>query len=119
MGAFAGYRALGLAYMNEQKVSDLCTDPQTGLDYDATCTETARLELIYGEDTSSRIAIGPHDSLVSRLEHALAWMDAQDPGGGWDAYLDADGHPRWDRIGLSGFSWAPTRPSPRSAAAAA
>ncbi len=102
--AFAGYRALGLAYLNEVTVSDRCTDPATGADYDEACPEETRLEIIYGADTSPRIAVGRHDGLVSRLEHALAWMDAQEPTRGWDAYLDADGHPRWDRIGLSGFS---------------
>ncbi|MCB9733624.1 MAG: hypothetical protein H6745_13575 [Deltaproteobacteria bacterium] len=102
--AYSGYRALGLAYMNEPSVADRCNDPVTGVDYDVTCSEKTRLEVITGEDVSPWLEIGASDGLISRLEHALAWLDDRDPSGGWDAYRDGEGHVRWDRIAMSGFS---------------
>lgn len=89
--AAGGYHALGLAYVNDQAVNDLCSfggPPE--------CHGDVRLEILTGEDTSPLVDVGRADSVENRLVRLLEHL-------GWTQYLDGDA-PKWIDIAFAGHS---------------
>lgn len=62
-----------------------------------------RLEAFDGMDRTSVIAITRSDSLEERIVRMLTHLQSLNPQGGWEFFI-VDGHPRWDRIVISGIS---------------
>lgn len=92
-----GFRTISLGYVNQLDVQDTCANRGDG------CFGDFREETLYGTDVSPYLDIGPADSAVTRLEVLLGVLSVDDPEG-WGRYLDADGHMRWDRVVVSGWS---------------
>ncbi len=62
-----------------------------------------RLEAFDGIDHSGAIDIKPPDSIERRVVMGLRYLQAKDPGGDWQVFLDGD-QPRWSAIIVSGRS---------------
>ncbi len=62
-----------------------------------------RLEAFDGIDRSPAIDIKPADGIERRVVMGLRYLQAKDPGGDWQFFLDGD-QPRWSAIILSGRS---------------
>jgi hypothetical protein len=62
-----------------------------------------RLEAFDGIDHSGAIDIKPPDSIERRVVMGLRYLQAKDPGGDWQVFLDGD-QPRWSAIIISGRS---------------
>jgi acetyl esterase/lipase len=93
-----GYRVIGLEYVDEPAVAQLCPrDP------DPNCSEKVRRKRIYGDDVTALIDDHPDEVIVSRLTKLLAALARDHPADGWSRYLE-DGHPDWTRIAVSGLS---------------
>jgi hypothetical protein len=103
--ARGGYLALGLEYVNttldprRTSVITLCSE-----DPDTTCAGKVRQERMFGEDASDKVEVGRADSIVSRVEKALALLSRTYPEDGWDRFLAGDGRVRWDRVAAGGHS---------------
>lgn len=102
--ASLGYRFISLAYRNETSIDERCTDPCTGLSRSASCEEAVRQEVLHGVDLTPWVSVSRPESLVNRLVQLLRWLDAQRPGTGWGAFVDANGAPVWSSLAVSGFS---------------
>jgi hypothetical protein len=90
--AAGGYHAVGLAYVNDDAVKNLCP-PGSAPD----CQEQVRLEIITGTDTSPVVDVDRPNSIENRLIKLLAHI-------GWDQYVDGDGELRWQDIAVAGHS---------------
>jgi hypothetical protein len=97
--AHAGLRGIALAYQNNGSISDLCADSK-----DSDCMESARLERIYGVDTSDLIDCPPEESVVGLLKSLLNELHEMHPDMGWLRWLDDDMEPRWEQIVVAGHS---------------
>lgn len=85
-------------------VIDPCYESDYGIGNCGDRVDDCRLEAFDGVDHHPFIDVAPEDSLERRIARALAYLDAQHPGGDWAYYLaDAD-TPAWDRIIISGIS---------------
>jgi hypothetical protein len=62
-----------------------------------------RLEAFDGVDRSAAIDVKAADSIERRVVMGLRYLQAHDPGGDWQFFLDGD-QPRWSAIVLSGRS---------------
>ena len=65
----------------------------------------ARMEAWDGKDRVSWLEINEHDSFAYRAALGLKFMQAQDPGGDWEYFLNADGSVRWSDVYLVGYSY--------------
>jgi predicted esterase len=98
VAARQGYRVIGLAYVDEPAVQQVCPrepDPE--------CAEKVRRKRIYGDDVTGLIDDRPNESIVSRLAMLLAALERAYPDEGWSRYLE-NGKPEWTRIAVSGLS---------------
>ncbi len=102
--AFAGYRSIGLSYVNDITIFARCA----AVSDDPDCSYRARQENQDGVDWSDEIDVGPADAVNNRLVKLLAWLDARQPDEGWNAYY-AGATPVWSRIALSGHSQGATQ----------
>lgn len=98
VAARQGYRVIGLAYVDEPAVQQLCPREP-----DPDCAEKVRRKRIYGDDVTDLIDDRPGESIVSRLATLLVALDRAHPAEGWSRYL-SDGKPDWTRIAVSGLS---------------
>jgi predicted esterase len=98
VAARQGYRVVGLAYVDEPAVQQLCPREP-----DPDCAEKVRRKRIYGDDVTGLIDDRPNESIVSRLTALLVALDRAHPAEGWSRYL-SDGKPDWTRIAVSGLS---------------
>jgi hypothetical protein len=96
-----GYRLVGLSYLDDVAVSQLCMGRR--LQAQPTCAAAFRHQRVWGDEPSAPITDRPEDAIVPRLTRLLRQLAEQDPTGQWAAYLDAD-EPRWNRIVLAGQS---------------
>ncbi len=62
-----------------------------------------RREAFEGVDHSSVIQVGPPDSIETRVVRMLQRLQAQNPKGDWQWFID-NGKPRWSAIVISGIS---------------
>jgi hypothetical protein len=93
----AGFHVLGLDYYNVgRSLSGTCGAV-------ADCYTAFQANRFDGSSPTSWSSVAPHDSIVSRLRHALAILQQRDPAGGWNRYVDGDAI-RWDRIVVAGHS---------------
>jgi hypothetical protein len=91
--AAQGMPAIGLMYPNARAVNGtLCANDAT----EPNCSEQVREEIIYGTNTSPKVAVSPANSIVNRLAELLAHLH-------WTQFLEG-GQPKWDRIVISGHS---------------
>jgi hypothetical protein len=93
-----GHRAIGLSYVNNFTIDQLCA-----MSSDTNCDLKARTEIITGQDTSTLVSVDRNNSIENRLIALLSYLNAQQPGLGWDRFL-ASGQIQWDRIIISGHS---------------
>lgn len=93
-----GYRVIGLAYVDEPAVSQVC--PRNP---DAECSERVRRKRIYGENVTSLVDDRAEESIVTRLTKLLSALDHDHPAEGWSRYLK-DGQLQWANIAVSGLS---------------
>ncbi|KQY88448.1 hypothetical protein [Pelomonas sp. Root1444] len=96
-----GYRLIGLSYLDDVAVSQVCIGPR--LRAHPTCAATFRQQRVWGDVVGAPIADRPEDAIVPRLVRLLRYLAEQDPAGQWADYLDG-GEPRWYRIVLAGQS---------------
>jgi hypothetical protein len=96
--AARGYHAIALSYPNPTAVGTLCAD-----DVDPECFWNVRREIITGLDTSPLVTITPANSIVSRLEKLLQYLDTHDPREGWGQFV-VNGRVDWARVTLAGHS---------------
>jgi hypothetical protein len=94
--ALAGEHAVGVSYPNARTVAALCNQV-------ASCLGTARGNLFDGRTPSNASGIAARDSISGRLTALLHWLDNQDPGGTWSAYVNGT-MPIWSRIVIAGHS---------------
>lgn len=95
-----GFRVVGLRYMNDFVVQDICNAHPNDLD----CTGNLRREVIEGTDVSPYVNVSAADSVDTRFATTLAYLDKQNPGEGWGHYLATDGTPMWNNIIVAGHS---------------
>jgi hypothetical protein len=100
LAALAGHRAIGLGYDNTAIVQGVCAEEDPT---DAACHEALRREVLYGDDTSPLVDVGPADSIVGRLTTVLGALADAYPEEGWQRFLDG-GSPAWSDMVLLGFS---------------
>ena len=98
LAAKEGYRVIGLEYVDEPAVVQLC--PRNP---DPDCSEKVRRKRIYGDDVTSLIDDRAAESIVGRLTNLLLALDRDHPNEGWSRYLD-EGRLDWTRIAVSGLS---------------
>jgi len=99
VASYAGYHAIGLAFSNEDSISDLCaTTGDEGL-----CHAEIIAERIYGTDSSALVEVDPDNSVIGRLERLLSRLAEEYPGMGWDQFL-IEGEVDWSRVVISGAS---------------
>lgn len=97
----AGFRLVGLSYLDTPAVSQVCVGPR--LRHQPGCAAAFRQQRVWGDAPSAPIDDRPEDAIVTRLTRLLTHLAAQDPAGQWADYLDG-GEPRWSRIVLAGQS---------------
>lgn len=98
VAAHQGYRAIGLEYVDEPAVVQICPRNR-----DTRCSEKVRQKRIYGEDVTSLVDDKPSESIVNRLVKLLEKLERDHPGEGWADYLEK-GQPKWSNIAVSGLS---------------
>lgn len=99
VAADMGFHALGLTYVNDQAVNEIC-GPTANLD----CYGNVRLEIFDGTDRSALVNVNRPNSIENRLIKLLLYMQQTDAAGNWSQYLDANNQIRWDRIVVAGHS---------------
>lgn len=99
VAADTGFHALGLTYVNDQAVNEIC-GPTGNLD----CYGNVRLEIFDGTDRSALVNVNRPNSIENRLTKLLIYMQQVDAAGNWSQYLDANNQIRWDRIVVAGHS---------------
>jgi hypothetical protein len=98
VAAQQGYRVIGLAYVDEPAVAQVCPrNPDPG------CSDKVRRKRIYGDNVTNLIDDQPNESIVNRLTRLLMALDREHPNDGWSRYLN-DGQPAWSKIAVSGLS---------------
>ena len=97
----AGFRLVGLSYLDDVAVSLVCKGPR--LQAHPTCAAAFRQQRVWGDATAAPIDDRPEDAIVPRLTRLLRHLAEQEPAGQWAGYLDGD-EPRWSRIVLAGQS---------------
>lgn len=98
VAARQGYRVIGLAYVDEPAVQQICPREP-----DPDCAEKVRRKRIFGEDVTGLIDDRRDESIVARLTTLLVALDRAHPDEGWSRYL-SEGKPEWTRIAVSGLS---------------
>jgi hypothetical protein len=91
-----GYHALGLTYDNTSFVAQQC---QTS----AACFAQVRSNVLTGTHPTATSAVTPADGIENRLTATLRYLNAIQPGQGWNQFL-AGGQPDWSAIVVGGLS---------------
>jgi hypothetical protein len=99
--ARSGYHVIGLTYPNTVRLAISCASPDPAA-ADA-CFESARLEILDGNDRTTVVDVNPPNSIDNRLTKLLLYLSASFPEEGWGHFLWHDA-PRWSRIAVSGHS---------------
>jgi hypothetical protein len=97
IAARAGYRTIGLAYVNDISVENRCQGQPDD------CAGLVRFENLDGTDRSAYIDVDRANSVEYRLVRLLQGLRTRYPNEGWEAYLDGD-NIQWERIVVAGFS---------------
>jgi len=73
----AGYRVIGLSYLDSDAVGQVCAGPQ--LRSLRNCAALMRQQRVWGDAPRAPIADRPEDAIVPRLVNLLRHLAAQDP----------------------------------------
>jgi hypothetical protein len=97
--ATLGYHAIGLAYVNDLAVNDICAGMGA-----SGCHENVRREVLLGTDTSPLVDVDADNGAFHRLVRLLEHLESLAPAEGWQAYRDAGGEVRWNLVTVAGHS---------------
>lgn len=97
--ALLGQAVIGLAYVNDRAIGELCPPTQ-----DTDCHEQVRAEIVFGEPRSTLVEVSRSESIEQRLAALLAHLSEREPAVAWDRLLTAEGFPDWARITVAGHS---------------
>jgi len=72
----------------------------------AKCLRDQHADAIYGGSSQPDLwqEIAPQNSITGRLTLLLSHLNQQQPGQGWNTYLDEQNQVRWDRVVMGGHS---------------
>lgn len=112
MGAYAGYRTIGLSYDTRYDPGARDGSVCVGKPDCAACYGPAREEIITGESMSPHLTIQKGDSVIRRLFQLLRKLNEEDMRDGrnddhWDSHLDSSNTVMpiaWRNIIVAGFS---------------
>ncbi len=99
LAADMGFDAIGLTYVNDDAINELCAN-QGDLD----CYGNVRLEGFDGTDRSSLINVNRANSIENRLIKLIIYLESQFPNQNWGQYLDQNNQIKWDKIVVAGHS---------------
>ena len=94
-----GYHAIGLAYDDRVAVLFACEHATS-----ATCFGDVRMKMITGRNTTTRVKVSPHDSIIYRLHALLRYLASTYPREGWGQFLTADDNIDWRKLHVGGHS---------------
>lgn len=98
-----GYHTIGLKYKNGTSIADICGTDATAAG--PTCSEYARMEIIYGTPLSSEVTVDSTNSIMNRLIKLLYYLEFNHPSNGWDNFIDTTTMEiQWQNIALAGHS---------------
>ncbi|NYT41807.1 hypothetical protein HZY97_13630 [Sphingomonas sp. R-74633] len=97
-GAKRGYHAIALAYPNADAVAVLCAGST-----DTACTGNVRKEMLTGANVSTKVTVAVKDSVETRLQKLLTYLNATYPAEGWGVYLSGTSI-NWSMISAVGHS---------------
>lgn len=98
-GSAKGYHAIGLNYVNDIAVGRVCS-----ASLDADCFWKVRREVIDGADRTDLVSVNPSNSIITRLEKYIAYLDTNFADEGWGQYLKGDGTVDWSKVVMGGHS---------------
>jgi len=98
IAAHAGYRAIGLGYVNQPSINSRCRGQPVS------CHGEVLEENVYGRDTSDRLDVDPANSVLGRLGALVHYLDDQHPDAGWDGFIGPRGGLRMSKIAFAGGS---------------
>ena len=99
-----GIHAIRVHYANKW-FSICCQEKPVG----ENCRGNIRLEAATGEDFSADVTIPKPDGMMERAFQFVSWLDRNNPQGGWDHFLSADGNGiRWEDVIIAGSSHGST-----------
>ncbi len=91
---------------NHQKYKDMLADKDPSNDAEANrIIGDARMELWDGVDRVPFVTVAKGQSIVEETQAALKDGAANDQGGDWGYFLNADGTVRWTDVYVVGYSW--------------
>jgi hypothetical protein len=98
--ATLGFHVIGLTYVNDVTINgiDVC-----GGGNDTSCYRKARLEVLTGQDLTTKLAVNRANSIENRLIKLLKYLNQQYPTQGWGQYLSGD-QILWNKIITEGHS---------------
>jgi Secretion system C-terminal sorting domain len=98
--ATLGFHTIGLTYPNDVTINgtDVC-----GTSTDTGCYRKARLEVLTGQDLTTKLDINRANSIENRLIKLLKYLNLQNPTQGWGQYLNGDVI-LWSKIITAGHS---------------
>jgi Secretion system C-terminal sorting domain len=98
--ATLGFHSIGLTYPNDVTINgtDVC-----GSSTDTSCYRKARLEVLTGQDLTTKLDINRANSIENRLIKLLKYLNTQSPTQGWGQYLNGD-NIIWSKIITAGHS---------------
>jgi hypothetical protein len=97
-GARRGYHAIALAYPNYDAVAVLCAGST-----DTACTGNVRKEMLTGANVSTKVTVAVQDSVETRLQKLLTYLNTTYPSEGWGVYLSGTSI-NWSMISAVGHS---------------
>ena len=99
LAADLGFHSIGLMYPNAPTVGSFCT-----YSTDADCFEDVRREIVEGIDYSTDISIANQESVLSRTEKLIIYLNSNYPTENWGQYLDINGDINFSKVIFSGHS---------------
>jgi pimeloyl-ACP methyl ester carboxylesterase len=95
--ALRGYSVISLDYPNNV-ITTVCSNSQ-----DSSCFNTFRQEIVFGSPVSPHVQVDSMNCLYNRFLLFLRYLVRNDPGQGWDQYLQGDSI-QWEKIIVGGHS---------------
>ncbi len=95
--ASLGYHALGLAYVNDRAVNEICRGGPKD------CQRDVRMEILDGTDRTDLVAVDRPNSVENRLLRVLQYLEANYPEEGWGQFLNGEEF-RWETMMFAGHS---------------
>ncbi len=96
--ASIGLDVISLSYPNSVAAAPL------GSSSDPLIFDNYRDEICFGDQSSDEVDVNALNSINSRVENLLKYLNLEYPDQNWGQYLTASNTPRWDKIIISGHS---------------